>query len=39
MEYKEDEKANTVMSLTIGGITQKKETKKLKKQMRQRYSR
>ena len=24
MEYKEDEKANTVMSLTIGGITQKK---------------
>lgn len=33
MEYKEDEKANTVMSLTIGGITQKRETKKLKKQM------
>lgn len=30
MEYKEDEKANTVMSLTIGGITQKKEDEEVK---------
>ena len=31
MEYKEDEKANTVMSLTIGGITQKKGDEEVKK--------
>lgn len=30
MEYKEDEKANTVMSLTIGGITQKKGDEEVK---------
>ena len=31
MEYKEDEKANTVMSLTIGKITQKKGDEEVKK--------
>lgn len=30
MEYKEDEKTNTVMSLTIGGITQKKGDEEVK---------
>ena len=32
MEYKEDEKANTVMSLTVGGVTESKGNAEVKKE-------